>query len=67
MATYIDPWNLQAPLAPIRCAGTRMYGFALRADHEALEALAGRWMRGPCRGELDYFAPNLVGWVFVTI
>lgn len=66
MATYVDPWNLQAPLAPIRCGGARMYGFALRADHEALEALAGRWLSGPCHGELDYFAPDLVGWVFVT-
>lgn len=66
MATYVDPWNLQAPLAPIRCGGARMYGFALRADHEALEALAGRWLRAPCRGELDYFAPDLLGWVFVT-
>ena len=66
MATYVDPWNLQAPLTPIRCGGARMYGFALRADHEALEALAGRCLHAPCRGELDYFAPDLLGWVFVT-
>lgn len=66
MPTYVDSWRRRGALAPIACRRARLYGFVLRAEFDALDRLAQRWLREPSDHRLDYRPLRLFPWVFVT-
>ncbi|MBI5503201.1 MAG: NAD(P)-binding protein [Deltaproteobacteria bacterium] len=66
MPEYVDPWRRSGSLQPIRCSGARLYGFVLRADAEALDDLARRYLRNPSGGRLDYEPLRAAPHIFVT-